>query len=657
MRQIRVILGIVSLGIGIYAPSCLLAQTFECDGSLYITTIPNAATYSALYRLQVDLDTKSVITEEINDNLGYRIKPIGYRVQDNYLYGLDQDSLKLLRIDNTGNVTELTRLEGLWEGYDYLAGDVSPSGNVMFLIGRDQETGIDRIVHTVQLQPPYRIGINSVVSRDDSQIDDIAYDPIYGSINGFDNLTQRLVILTRNGNITNYFAREEGQINGMGAMFFDKSGNLLSLGRGLGNERLDNRLFSINKFTGASTRLRDIDTGYLTAGCSCPYSVTLRKAISPNEVTPCDTIRLVYHTDNRAGVGQPSLTLRDTLPEGVSIASIERLPFLATLADTYQEGIIDLSLREMVLNKDSAIFVLEVEPGTATNWETRAVLSPLSVGLGERVYSAQAILPDAVDPTALAVTSLSMNVHDVQSLCFDEPTTLAVEVSPATTPVDIMWNTGATSPEIEVSEAGWYNVQVSSACDTLRDSVQVLQASFPLSVQINASPEVKQGEAVQLTFTTNATQWTSVNWSAPADANIDCDTCIRINSRPLQATTYRVVLQDANGCIAEDTFRVEVDADRGIFTPNVFSPNQDGIADHFYLSGTTARNFRNLMVWDRWGNKVFERSEGILGQPQHGWDGTRNASQVDPGVYYWNIVIIYPDGATEQRKGYVTLMR
>jgi gliding motility-associated-like protein len=79
----------------------------------------------------------------------------------------------------------------------------------------------------------------------------------------------------------------------------------------------------------------------------------------------------------------------------------------------------------------------------------------------------------------------------------------------------------------------------------------------------------------------------------------------------------------------------------------VLSPNGHGENDIFIARGTAVRNFK-MVVYDRWGNKVFE-SEDI----SKGWDGTYRGMAMNSAVFVYYIL----SGDEVLSKGNVTLLR
>jgi gliding motility-associated-like protein len=88
-----------------------------------------------------------------------------------------------------------------------------------------------------------------------------------------------------------------------------------------------------------------------------------------------------------------------------------------------------------------------------------------------------------------------------------------------------------------------------------------------------------------------------------------------------------------------------------VFIPNVFSPNGDGHDDYLFVRGDCITNM-TFVVFDRWGNKVFESTS-----LSKGWDGTYNGQPMNTGSYIWYLKATLKDGATIERKGDVTLVR
>ena len=103
---------------------------------------------------------------------------------------------------------------------------------------------------------------------------------------------------------------------------------------------------------------------------------------------------------------------------------------------------------------------------------------------------------------------------------------------------------------------------------------------------------------------------------------------------------------------------IRVEAVRNIFTPSAFSPNNDGINDRFTIYGDeTMVAIRELKIFDRWGNFIYEGIDLPPGDGNHGWDGTFRGKKMDPSVFAFYAVVEFIDGYREILKGDITLIK
>lgn len=117
----------------------------------------------------------------------------------------------------------------------------------------------------------------------------------------------------------------------------------------------------------------------------------------------------------------------------------------------------------------------------------------------------------------------------------------------------------------------------------------------------------------------------------------------------LEEGTYLVEVRDSNNCIVNDTAEVIMteNCNYHLFIPNVFSPNGDGLNDVLYVRGKGFKKF-SFVVFDRWGNKMFESSDKEIG-----WDGKFRGKLVDSGVFVYHVKIEYFDGTKVVKDGNV----
>lgn len=165
------------------------------------------------------------------------------------------------------------------------------------------------------------------------------------------------------------------------------------------------------------------------------------------------------------------------------------------------------------------------------------------------------------------------------------------------------------------------------------------------------------GDSVKLVVVVSP-PWDSLDaviWT-PENA-VPCDTCQENWISPSVQTTFSIKV-DKNGCTDEDKLTVYVRKIRPVYVPNAFSPNNDGTNDQFLIyAGTQVTNIRSFLVFNRWGETVYEYYNFQPNDPAFGWDGKHRGKEMDPAVFTWFAEIEFIDGKVEIFEGDVTLMR
>ncbi|MBE0654394.1 MAG: PKD domain-containing protein, partial [Bacteroidales bacterium] len=99
---------------------------------------------------------------------------------------------------------------------------------------------------------------------------------------------------------------------------------------------------------------------------------------------------------------------------------------------------------------------------------------------------------------------------------------------------------------------------------------------------------------------------------------------------------------------------------KGLFVPTAFSPgNTSEEVREFKAIGIGLIKF-HLLVYDTWGNLIWETTQLDRGVPSEAWDGTFNGKPLSPDVYVWHLKeAVFKDGKTYDgnRYGSVTLIK
>lgn len=175
-------------------------------------------------------------------------------------------------------------------------------------------------------------------------------------------------------------------------------------------------------------------------------------------------------------------------------------------------------------------------------------------------------------------------------------------------------------------------------------------------VDLGPDIQLALGDSVQLQALTNQLDSFIIEWGQPQF--LSCSDCPEPWASPAYTTTISVRLVNKNGCEARDFLRVIVEKNDGVFIPNAFSPNNDNINDFFAVyTDKSVRKVNTFMIFDRWGEKMFESRDFMPNIEQLGWDGRLNGRPMQPGVYVYFTEVEYVDGRKGFFEGGFTLIR
>ncbi len=106
------------------------------------------------------------------------------------------------------------------------------------------------------------------------------------------------------------------------------------------------------------------------------------------------------------------------------------------------------------------------------------------------------------------------------------------------------------------------------------------------------------------------------------------------------------------GCLQIDTISFST-VPPSYQIPNAFTPNNDALNDKFSIIINGNITLEKFMIFNRWGQKVYDVTEN---SPE-GWDGQFKAEPAASDTYVYTATLRYPDGRSEVAKGDVILLR
>ena len=623
---------------------------FVCQNNFYFSFGSN---FGASQMHEVILDNSgNVDFIPLPQSTGVSLNAIGYRSTDNLIYGVGTQDETLYQIDATGRSFALNILD-VNHSNGFYAAAITPDGNEMILVEQtDTFNGSSIALVKIDLtNDQYAIIARIPLVGPSIQTTDIAFDPITGILYGFDAEASRLITINPdNGNINANFPSST-VADRMGGLYFDAFGKMF----GYGNARNDNNartFFGINKETGLVTNLGNGPNTSSKDGCACPFTIDLLKNVTPRELVPCTEIAYAFEVSNLSGVEITGINLSDTMPTDFIIVRIDKNPY-GGVVEGLGTNILNITDMTVPLGQDSLVVIVEPQPFALGVYKNQAYLDNLPEHLGSRSPSDDPLTLLSDDSTAVEVFPLMVDLENqTQNLC--EGTSIEL-VAGTIDGIDYQWSTGATTSTINVAEPGLYAVTITNGCEVEFDSVFISEE--PISVDLGEDMIINLGDYIDLNPSTNAIGQLQYVWSNQGQ-NIACPMdCSIIEERPFFDTQYEVQIISQSGCTATSTVNVTVTKERGIFIPNVFSPNLDGINDQFYIMGKGYAQILVFQIFDRWGNLIFSQNQGSINDESIGWDGTFDGRNIENGVFSYYAKVIYLDEIEESFYGDVTLVR
>ncbi len=200
---------------------------------------------------------------------------------------------------------------------------------------------------------------------------------------------------------------------------------------------------------------------------------------------------------------------------------------------------------------------------------------------------------------------------------------------------------GLFDPQKDPAGTYAYIVPPAGACpgDTTAVGINIIQP-----FQLGNDTTICYDELLTLAVPPGLTDW---QWS---------DGSNRPDLRVATPGTYGLS-GNIGACSFADSVRVDFYTCKAcaFYTPNVFSPNDDGVNDIWQVFLPCAWQQFRLEVYDRWGSLVFTSDD-----PEKGWDGRTQGRQPLQGVYVWRLEWtgeLFGVPKTYSKEGDVTVLR
>lgn len=297
-------------------------------------------------------------------------------------------------------------------------------------------------------------------------------------------------------------------------------------------------------------------------------------------------------------------------------------------------------------------------------WSTGATTTSID-GLSAGTYrlsvtDANGCIISAID-SLNSPNNIEITTELIQPICPGDNGSMMVTANGGTGALTIILdgiNYGSDNQINNLSPAT-YNLVVRDA-NNCEQSVSdlVITAPTAIGIDLQAMISVDLGDSLLLQpEITGGTMPYDYFWEAEQSEAITCLDCPNPTIYPLNTGSFNLDIMDANGCPANANILVQVNKERKIYAPNAFSPNFDGINDQFMIFGKNIRSIKQLNIFDRWGNRIYNQQNISANDEFNGWDGTFQSIDMAPATFVWFAQIEFLDGVIELYQGEVNLIR
>lgn len=204
---------------------------------------------------------------------------------------------------------------------------------------------------------------------------------------------------------------------------------------------------------------------------------------------------------------------------------------------------------------------------------------------------------------------------------------------------EVLWQDSIRAATFTVNDAGTYSLTVTNACGEANESINVNYLQAPV-IQLGADTTICEGKSIILSVPPETDNF---SWD---DGVLDLERSV--------ATAGVYVLSASNACGSSvGILTLTIDpCNCFIYFPNAFSPNLDGINDHFGPGFDCNMESYRMNIFDRWGNQVFTSEETSVR-----WDGTFRNKLLPSGTYVYMASYQFIDKPLVQQQGTIALIR
>ncbi|MBS1775960.1 MAG: gliding motility-associated C-terminal domain-containing protein [Bacteroidetes bacterium] len=365
----------------------------------------------------------------------------------------------------------------------------------------------------------------------------------------------------------------------------------------------------------------------------------------------------VQNTDTAKGLGNGNYTI--TLTDAKNCSTAHQI-----FISNYPNNLVDAGPDRMLCNGQT--LQLNATGGNNYHWTPATWLSCTQCA-SPRVSATDTIVylvsgtdkNNCLDSAFVKINVIKhglSKVGDEQKICLGDSTQLV-----ASGGVQYMWSptqslndpTIANPKAFPKTDTRYQVLVIQNQCftDTLFQSVRVLEAPT-----VTLPPDFKAIPGSNVELIADAVRSHNITWT-PTNG-LSCSDCYKPTATIGQTITYTATVRNDAGCSASDDITITAMCDGSVFyMPNTFTPDADGENDFLFPQGKGINTISRFMIYNRWGEIVFQAANFPANDFHFGWNGTVNNVAVKPDVFIYVVEAVCATGERAVIKGDVALIR
>jgi uncharacterized repeat protein (TIGR01451 family)/gliding motility-associated-like protein len=215
-------------------------------------------------------------------------------------------------------------------------------------------------------------------------------------------------------------------------------------------------------------------------------------------------------------------------------------------------------------------------------------------------------------------------------------------------PVDLKISKTSNDAEIYQGNEFEYEIRVENVGTSLATDVTVTDDLPAGLTYINSSYTASSDEIEARSSTSgNQISWTIASF--PAGATLTITLKVQAGQVGVKTNTVEVSTREQEELNPEDNIAQDTNEVLTFFVPNVITPgDRDNKNDEFVIKGIERFAASRLVIFNRWGNHVFEADNY-----QNNWD----AQGLTAGSYFYVLELTDSNGKTQTFKGWVQVIK